>query len=192
MDDSSEEARDQFYISRAEALNSYALLERALTILFAAQLGTAPNYATLIVSKIINTRARNEVIQKVVDHSTGKRFRPFTNSLFAQVAEADGLRNQLVHWHVEERDDGTFALCPTDILSTSDARMTEAEIDALNHHCLFLSGVTLVFSNHTRDWAKDPALHERFRLPLRYPPEPDDPLFRCDIIGSIRPLSLQP
>ena len=174
MDDNSEDLRDQFYIARAEALNSYALMEQSLSFLFASRLGTAPQYATLIVSKIVNTRARNEVIQRIVDDSSARLFRPFTNSLFTQIGKADGLRNQLVHWHVEEKE-GRFQLKPADLLTTSDARMSEDEIVDLGRQCIFLSAVMMVFRAHLDEW-KSPSLHARFQQPLRYPPEPDDPL----------------
>jgi hypothetical protein len=182
-----EDPRDIFYIARAETLNSYALLEQALALLFATTLRTEPSYASLIISKIINTRARNEVVQRIVDHATELRFRPFTNSLFVCIATVDSLRNQLVHWHVEEKD-GQFSLKPADILSQSQARMSEEEIDELGTKCLFLAAVTRSFSILLSDGREHfPASRERFQQPLVYPPGRDDPLFRYHISSGVPP-----
>lgn len=186
-DDTSKIARDRFYVARAEALNWYASVEQGLAFMFATALATNPRYATLIISKMINTRARNEVVQRIVDWHTGKRFRAFTNSLFTIIGNADTQRNQLVHWRVKARDKGGFALIPADILSDSDDAMDESEIGALSHKCFFLAAVTGAMSRHMKDWASDPALHERFQQPLHYPPERGDLLFRYRIDSGVPP-----
>ncbi|TXC68167.1 hypothetical protein FSZ31_10730 [Sphingorhabdus soli] len=169
------DARDQFFIARAEALNAYALMEKGLTFLFARTLGTNPRYATLIISKINSARTRNEIVQRVTDDHTAKTFRPFTNSMFKMIGTVDELRNHLVHWHVGERN-SELMLVPSDVLTKSEACMTENEIDALRAKCLFIANALSEFGNHLENWGASPALHERFLLPLVYPPEPDDPL----------------
>jgi hypothetical protein len=169
------DARDQFYIARAETLNAYALIEKGLALLFAQNLGTNPGYATLIISKINSAHTRNEIVQRVVDDRTAKTFRPFTNSLFSLIGSVDRLRNQLVHWHISERD-AEIVLVPTDMLTKSDANMTENDVDALGVKCIFIARTLGTFSGHLDDWSASPELHERFLQPLVYLPEPDDPL----------------
>ncbi|MEJ7776855.1 MAG: hypothetical protein WKF52_05620 [Sphingomicrobium sp.] len=189
MSHSPRKTRDHFNTARAEALNAYALLEKGLALLFATALSTDPRYATLTISKIINTRARNEVVQRVVNMSTVNAFKAFTNSLFVLIGQCDSERNKLVHWYVEEKH-GQIALRPTDLLTKSDDRMTADDINALWAKCLFLCQLVSKFDAHQSNWAHDPALHERFLQPLRYPPEPDDPLFPSykDIVALPRPL----
>lgn len=184
----SEKLRDRFYIARAEALNNYALVEKGLTFLFATCLDANARYASLIISKMINTRARNEVVQKITDWHTLKKFRPFTNSLFKLIGEVDGERNQLVHWHVKDREDGTFVLVPSDMLSTSDATMDENAIDALTEKCLTLAAMLSLFCGHVKH-PTHPALHERFQQPLEYPLAPDDLLARwhTELLGQPMP-----
>jgi hypothetical protein len=184
MDDPYEKQRDQFYIARAEALNSYNLLEQGLAIIFAQLLSEHKNFGTLIISKMVNTRARNEVVQKVIDYKTGKRFRPFTNSFFVLVGETDLKRHQVVHWHLGDDGDGVFYLRPTDLLSESQERLTEDDLDELTGKCIFLASAINQFSHHIPDWSRSPAWHERFLQPLKYPPEPDDPLYRFRIGGE--------
>jgi hypothetical protein len=170
-------ARDQFNIARAEALNAYAMLEKGLAFIFAKCSGGDVRISTLVMSKIVNTRARNEIVQRAVDMRTVNTFKTFTNSLFALIGQIDGERNKLVHWHVDEKGN-ELALRPTNLLSDSEDRMTENDIDNLWTKALFLARVIGLLDTHMADWGNDPALHERFLQPLRYPPEPDDRLFQ--------------
>jgi hypothetical protein len=188
-DESSHEPRDRFYIARAEALNGYALMEKGLAFLFTTALNANPRYGTLIISKMINTRARNEVVQRIVDWETGNVCRLFTNPLFSMIASADGVRNKLVHWHVKERSEEEFVLIPTDVLSKSEAALTEQEIDAFNCLCVFIAAALGKFASEFNEATRDPALRGRFLQPLRYPPEPDDPLSRYYINSGGRPQS---
>lgn len=174
--DASKKARKVFNVARALALDSYAHLEAALGLLFASTLGTKPPYATFILSKIVNARARNEVVQRIVDLRTAKSFRLFTNSLFGHISEVDHLRNQLVHWRVQQSKAGNFVLKPTDMLSDSTVAMDKAAIDALSYKCLFLVQVITTFSRHLGK-PKDSALEKRFKQPLQCPPEREDLFF---------------
>jgi hypothetical protein len=186
----SNKLRDQFYIARAEALNAYALLEKSLALLFSKVLETDPRYATLIISKIVNTRARNEIVQRVIDMHTVGTFKAFTNSLFARITEADSERNKLVHWHVDIHSD-PLSLRPTNFLSATEDRMSEAKIEGLWKKAMYLASVVNEFDTHLQDWARDPTLHEKYLRPLCYPPEPDAPQFQFYIDIERPPRSSQ-
>lgn len=176
-----------FHIARAEALDAYNLLEQGLGITLAQLLSEHPKFGSLVMSKMINTRARNEVVQKVIDHKSGKAFRPFTNSLFAEIATVDLKRNQLVHWHQNLLGDDGLYLRPTDFMSDSADKMTKEDMIEMGKKCAFLSRALLLLRAHMRDTSRYPTLRERFAEPLRYPPEPDDLLSHYPI-DSLSPL----
>jgi hypothetical protein len=185
---SEEEARDSFYISRAEVINAYNLMEQGLTLLFATVLGTNARYATLIISKIINTRARNEVVQNIVDHRTQKRFRVFTNSLFSEIATIDRLRNQIVHWRVDVQT-GEYLLRPANIMSDSPERISESDLDEVWGRATYLAGALKLFNDFIQGDLPDPAWLDRFSRPLTHPPEPDDLLNPLHEVPSTPPRS---
>ena len=190
MAESSEDKHNSFYIARSEALNAYNLVEQGLAIVFARMLGTETRFATLIISKIINTRARNEVVQRVIDDRTKKEFRPFTNSLFTEIADVDSIRNQLVHWRVDVMT-GDYTLRPADLMSDSDARLHEADIDELVKKCLFLAETIHFFDGFIQNEVPDQTWRDRFSQPLKYPPERDDLLFRSRRVQPIPPETFQ-
>ena len=57
---------DQFLASRGKAVQAYARLEQALCRIFADISGTAPQIAAIIFFRIQSTRARNDVLDKLL------------------------------------------------------------------------------------------------------------------------------
>jgi len=172
------DARNKFSIARAEALLGYTYIERALSLLFASILGTRARYATLIISKILNTRARNELVQKIADDVTQKKFRTFTNSLFREISDLDGKRNMLVHWLIEVREDGVSVLRHPDPFGGSNVEMTERQLWELASKASFLVSVINMFREYITKPEKGDALRNIFLQPLSCPPEPHHPLYQ--------------
>lgn len=85
--------------ARGKAINAYAGLETSLCTLMGALIGTTPDVAAVIFYKIVNTGARNEILNKLMKKRHGDTYRVWWSSFMKAVGQLTNVRNEIVHWH---------------------------------------------------------------------------------------------
>ena len=83
------DAMTRFHIARAEAIESHAGLEQALLHLFTALLNFRYGDAMLILTRVVSTRKRNEIISSIITNRLGDQSKRFNRSLFKEIVKAD-------------------------------------------------------------------------------------------------------
>jgi hypothetical protein len=188
-------ARAKFFILRSEAIDAYANLEKGLSLLFARSLRTKQKYGTLIVSRIVNTRARNQIIQAVIDDVTNEQLKTFTNSLFKLIGEADSARNHVVHWHVVQKNSGEIVLKTPDVFrgypfEDSGEEVDDRGLSDFRWKSLFLTAAISLLQTYVSASEARASLPDIFQRPLSYPPAPDHPLFEMSMGPEAPPWSI--
>jgi hypothetical protein len=89
---------DPLWAERGKAIQSYALLEQALSMLFANLSGTTEVVAATIFYKITSSGARTAIIEKLLHQKHQSKYNPFWNSYKKQLKPVDTKRNEIVHW----------------------------------------------------------------------------------------------
>jgi hypothetical protein len=100
----------EFQMTRGLAIESYAGLEKSLAYLFSHLLEAPIDKASIVFFRIVNSRARNRILQDLLEKKYGDRFDRFWHGvpgqsgkkqpgLFAMITVLDERRNEVVHWH---------------------------------------------------------------------------------------------
>ena len=90
--------QDQIWAERGKAIQSYALLEQSLNMLFSQLSDTTESVAGTIFYKISNASARNSIIEKLLKTKYNAKFNLFWNSYLKLLRPIDLRRNEIVHW----------------------------------------------------------------------------------------------
>lgn len=98
-------------MKRGLAIEAYAGLESALNYLFGHLLETSPDKAGVVFFRVVNSRARNTMLEDLLDKKHRKKYDDFFRGisgapgqkrqpgLFAMITALDQQRNEIVHWH---------------------------------------------------------------------------------------------
>jgi hypothetical protein len=114
------EGRDaDFQIARGLAVEAYANLEYAQSMLFAQLLDTTQDRASIIFFRITNRRSRNRIISDLLEKEFGDKYDIYWQGqggvsgqkrepgLFTLINNLDDCRNEIVHWHTAQKWDIT-------------------------------------------------------------------------------------
>ena len=108
--------RDELWAERGKAIQSYALLEQSLSMLFSQLSDTTESVAATIFYKITSTAARNAIIEKLLRQKYSAKFNLFWNSYLRLLKPIDIKRNEIVHWiaaSISRLDDTGTIICGT-------------------------------------------------------------------------------
>jgi hypothetical protein len=179
-------AERKLQLARAEAIQSYADLEQALCALFSYVSDTNPQVAGTIYFKITNSRARSDILAKLLRMKHKDTYNLFFNSLNKMIGEIDGKRNSVIHWHMLGIGDSgrrgqprfrEMVLLPPNFW-TIDENTPSYNISSLNQfktQCDYLAWATNSFVNKlNRREVLGVASPDIFQQPLNYPPPPPD------------------
>lgn len=194
-------ALDEFWSVRGKAIQAYASLEQSLCLVFCVVADLRRDIAGIIFFKIVNTPARNTILEDLIKKKFGAKFNPFWNSTFSELQKLDSKRNEIVHWNAINnvgtdgagemkteiilRPPKTWGFDPTaPTLKTQDLRDFMAKCDFYTQAC---NGF---FATMKKPEAGDFALSDAqlkpwldiFQQPLVYPP-PDTHLLSPNFKG---------
>ena len=80
------------------AIQAYSELEQSLFILFTQLTFMEPHISGIVFFKIVNSGARNSIIEKLIKQRHGEKYNKFWNSFIDQLRPIDIKRNEIVHW----------------------------------------------------------------------------------------------
>jgi hypothetical protein len=168
-------------LARAEAIQSYAELEQSLCELFSYLSDTNPAVAGTIYFKITNSRARSDILKKLMNMKHKTTYNLFFNSLIKMVGTIDGKRNEIIHWNMLGLGDSSptgkpifreMALMPPNYW-TIDANTPSYTLDHLAEFtalCGFLAKTTKGFVDKlNRREVLGVASPDIYRQPLSHP-----------------------
>lgn len=90
--------QDPIWAARGKAIQSYAILEQALSWLLADLSDMSRENAATVFYKITNSDARNKILEKLVHKKHGRKYNLFWNAYFKELLKIDRKRNEIVHW----------------------------------------------------------------------------------------------
>jgi hypothetical protein len=93
-------ATRKLQIARADAIQSYTGLEQTLCELFSYLSDTNPAVAGTIFFRLTNASSRSDILHKLMRMKHGDEYRLFFNSVLKLVRLMDGIRNEIIHWHM--------------------------------------------------------------------------------------------
>ena len=191
-------------VARALAIEEYSKLEAALARLLAVLLGTTLAKASIVFFGLLNTRARNEVIEALVTATHGDRYKAYWNGqagsrsaprvsgLLALIRQLDDERNRIVHWqtvqNVGRNPDGspnTFEqlMKPDFWFREPHAAPTAIQVEDLEafiRKADFVTRSVVMFGGFTADdrFPEDAKAtwSQIFQEPVPYPPSDAHPL----------------
>ncbi|MGM5002933.1 hypothetical protein AB8A05_29690 [Tardiphaga sp. 538_B7_N1_4] len=196
---------DVFWAQRGKAIQGYANLEQALSLLFAVLSDTTQEVASIIFFKITSADARNKIIEKLFQKKFAATHSLFRNSLFKNLGPIDRERNEIVHWnvvnHVSAGADGStvskLLLSPPAMWLTTATAPTKSadDIAAFSVKCEFYSRLIGLFAMYVRPPSAMPAdawkdWLPHFEQPIVYPPPADHPLASISQPGSANTFAL--
>ncbi|KAF0128096.1 MAG: hypothetical protein FD148_1898 [Methylocystaceae bacterium] len=188
-----------FIIRRALAIEFYANLEQALSVVFSILMKTDKVRSDIVFFKIINTSIRNKVIGDLLSICFGEQFdiywygAPGTPALsrcpglFTHIRALDEQRNRIVHWHTlrylqEDEKYNSFKF-PHEILkkATSSETMTSDELACFCDKARVITRAVELFIEFISVYERgeSSALHHIFQQPIPYPPSESHPLFHA-------------
>jgi hypothetical protein len=186
-------------IARANALEAYARLERALAILLGVLLGGAAMFpkANAIFFNMTSARNRNKAIKKLLELEHGNKYNIYWHGdgkpggirgLFKLINQLDQSRNEIIHWTVSrtifttDLDAPMEKLIPNEFFYRPGSRIILiGDMNDFTNKANFVSGSVLAFAFNTSkefpipDNARAPWL-PIFQLPVSYPPPSNHPL----------------
>lgn len=99
---SKDETHLTFMITRASAIEQYAMIEQVLVALCAYLMGISVDIAGIPFFKMNNARARLAMVERLLKKKHGNAYNIFWNSLVKHLRPIDERRNQIVHWITEQ------------------------------------------------------------------------------------------
>jgi hypothetical protein len=191
---------DEFRIARALSIEAYARIESSFTVLLATLLDTKHDIASIIFFEIVNTRARNKIIQSLITRVHGERFNTYWNGqkgqpdkpnkpgLFSLIQQIDEERNQIVHWHPTGNSSSTGE--KWEDLRPAYYWARKPNVGPINTSALnrFIQKANFVYRSVDAFWRfiKKPMFFSEverdawshiFEQPVLYPPPSEHPLF---------------
>jgi hypothetical protein len=180
--------RNRLLLARAEALDTYAGLEHWLCGLFARLTSLDDETAGIVFYRITNFRARNTILEKLLDRKLGHDYRLFWNSMFEFIRQLDQKRNEIVHWHFGAKLDGedhVSALRPPGstgfFILPDQPSLSHAELTDFAERASFATISVTMFSLFKWGGLDEDRLapwREIFARPITYPPLEAHPQFR--------------
>ncbi|TPJ72963.1 hypothetical protein [Mesorhizobium sp. B2-6-2] len=182
-------ASNDFNLSRATAINTYADLERMLGLLFVHLLGAKSHkFGFVAFSAILNNRARIHTIGKLIALSYGEEYDAFWLSLAKALSGIDDRRNKIVHWIVLHSSKGGAAFEPNIIAlhehpdMYGDKKLYKKDIDEFIVRADFYRLLVFYFDTHLKfpDAPENPATTPWkiiFSQRVTYPPDAKHPLY---------------
>lgn len=183
LHDRTEGSYSQLYVARAGAIETYAGLEGQLGMLFARLLGVDLQTAGIVFYRIVNTRSRNTILEKLLHLKHGAAYDAFWNSLVKHIRKLDGWRNEVVHWRARGVGFGgpeyVLVLAATDIWDPSpNGPCWDVEnLKYFHAYALFVTKLVEQLRRHFEGAPIDDAWLQIFREPVAYPPVDNHPLF---------------
>lgn len=192
---------DQLHLACGQAINAYATLEWTLCDLFRSLAGLETNTASIIFYKIVSTRARTSIIEKLMKLKYRAEWQPdfwtfikrYCQTMLAAVTQIDLQRNEIVHWHVGIDVYSSVGASPPQEyplrfeatlfspqnMSGGALTKTIADMDAFHVRCDFLAQSLMALykfleNERMHEFA---AWRDIFSQPLQYPPSSPHPLF---------------
>lgn len=170
--------------ARGIAMNAYAGIEQHLAALLATFGQMPEDVAFTILYRIVNSRSRLEILDKLKKRKIGGEYALFWNSLIAEIKKIDQRRNELAHWHADVQLESGYrpnvsrvVLKPPSYGYGGEAELTIEKCEDFAHHCAIIADTMNMF------WAameKRPpptdALLDIFQRPIVYPLLEGDPL----------------
>ncbi len=145
-----DEAEKRFFIARGRAIQSYAMLESDLCVLFTSLLETRQDLAGIVFFKITSARYRNLIVEKLIKRHYGSEYNHFWNSIKKLLVKADQRRNEIVHWTevgTSQRGFHEIGLSPPNWMTMSSSpTLTEVELDEFCELCSVLCRAVTAFN----------------------------------------------
>jgi hypothetical protein len=180
---------DPIWAQRGKAIQAYAFLESALSMLFASVADISPQVAGTIFYKITNTASRNSILEKLIVEKHGAKYNPFWNSYLKELRVIDLKRNEIVHWLAaaninvdnEQRLIVGVTLMPPNIAKHDEdtPRVMRKDLKAFQDKCDVFARIANMFAIFTKPDAEptEPWLGI-FQQPFLYPPPEGHPILR--------------
>ncbi len=181
-------AERKLQIARANAIQRYADLEQALCELFSYLSDTDPVVAGTIFFRIVNTRSRATILEKLMRKKHGKTYHEFFKSVMKGLRPIDDTRNEVIHWHLigighrgangkpEFRE---MVLTPPALwmFESADQQHTTELLAAFSEKCAFFTRVLSAFTDKlNRRVVLGRASLDIFHQAIKYPPPKSHPL----------------
>lgn len=192
--------QDSIWANRGKAIQSYAMLEQALSNLLADLGGMTYETATTIFYKITNTGSRTGIIEKLLHAKYGSRFNLFWNAYLRELRRIDLKRNAIVHWlsvmyaAINTHNMmivGISLIPPGQAASELDNRITSDDLIAFAEKCDVFARLCTMFWGATTDPQCPEDVKQTwlgiFQQPLVYPLPADHPL-----LGQTPPIPNNP
>jgi hypothetical protein len=170
------------WASRGKAIQSYAILEQALSSALAELGGMTRETAVTIFYKITNTGSRSGILEKLLHKKHGTRFNLFWNAYFKELRKIDLRRNAIVHWlsvMYAAMDTDNMMIIGVELIPPSNAggepedRITSDDLMAFAAQCDAFARLCNMFVGATSDRDMPEAIKqpwlEIFQQPLIYP-----------------------
>lgn len=175
------EAEHAFSAERGFGIAQYAYYEEALCTLYAHLLGVTPAVAGITFFRINNARARVDILEKLLSHAHGLKYRRFWASMKSGLRRLDETRNRVVHWTtiVTHAETPVVSLNPPNHWDANEntPSMLIEDLAAFADECQFFCNTLAYFTYHlegksfvTAAWA------EVFEQSVQYPPPENHPL----------------
>jgi hypothetical protein len=183
--------RDEIWSERGRAIQCYAILEQALSALFAHLSDTNEAVAATIFYKITSTSSRIAIIEKLLHRKHGTKFNPFWNGYIKALRPIDTKRNEIVHWVSAAiskiGEDGAIVcgtiLIPSNVHSFYPAMqyLSQHDLMAFYANCVEFSRICNIFSRISKSDRKQLELDawmDTFQQPFLYPLPADHLLYK--------------
>lgn len=169
------------HIARAIAINNYAALEQALCALFSRAAAIDNRAAAIIFFKVVNTRSRMGMLDKLLKHRFPEEPRTYFKSIDSTLKKIDGLRNQIVHWVASTSIDMDtqsidLALVHPDFTTVDGDPLDIKTIQAFAKHCILYALAISAYAAKLGGAELPPPWPEILQRPLSYPLQSDHPL----------------
>ncbi len=184
-------------ISRANAINAYASVEKSLCRIFGHLLTTELNLAAIVFYSITNTHSRNRIIDELLEKRYGTTYEAYWNGIpdthnkhgmFKIIRQLDQRRNEIVHWHIGFHPDDIPRLGLTKpsiypLIEPNSPSISVQDLNQFVEKADFVSRSLTIFyvlissPIVSEEEALQP-LQEIFQQPASYPPSDTNPLSR--------------
>jgi len=208
--------REKLQTARGAAIECYAKLESALSLILTALLDINTAKGSAVFFNLLNVRARNAVLESLITLTHGNLYNAYWNGtpgssgckrapgLFTLIRQLDEERNRIVHWHTvrhESRNaDGTqhisYKLIKPDywlpVESAFNAAIQVNELKAFMQKANFVTLSIYKFWLFTSDQLpldEKQAWNQIFQQSILYPPPSTHPLFQNYIESESPPQS---
>lgn len=165
-------------------------------MLFAHLAGVSHQVAGIIFFRIVNTRSRLAILERLMRLKHGDRYNAFFNATMKRVSALDTTRNSIIHWATMinvETPEVSFSLVPPNFWDHDEntPEVTHADLIEFEIDCDYHARGLNAFTMHLSGYELPEPSRGIFQQPLPYPPPEDHPLFRKPLAPSNPPQSSQ-